>query len=86
MLSFNWHSTWLTYLQSVPQPIMAEYYAQRASAGGLLITEATGISESGLGLPSAPGIWSVEQREAWRLVVQKVKAKHPDAVLIMQLW
>ena len=42
----------------VPTPIMAEYYAQRASAG-LIITEATGISQEGMGWPNAPGLWTV---------------------------
>ena len=32
----------------VPTPVMAEYYAQRATAG-LIISEATGISQEGLG-------------------------------------
>src|SRR3546814_7153602 len=48
----------------VPTPIMAEYYAQRASAG-LIISEATGISREGLGWPYAPGLWSDEQAEHW---------------------
>lgn len=39
----------------VPTPIMADYYRQRASAG-LIISEATGISQQGLGWPFAPGI------------------------------
>ncbi len=37
--------------------LKAEYYGQRAGAG-LIIAEATGISQEGLGWPSAPGIWS----------------------------
>ena len=56
---------------NVPNPIAAQYYAQRASAG-LIITEATGISRQGLGWPFAPGIWSQEQMEAWRPVVDAV--------------
>ncbi|MCX8256227.1 N-ethylmaleimide reductase [Beijerinckiaceae bacterium RH AL1] len=55
----------------VPTPIMAEYYAQRADAG-LIISEATGISQQGLGWPYAPGLWSDEQVEAWRPVVKAV--------------
>ena len=55
----------------VPTPIMADYYAQRASAG-LIISEATGISQQGLGWPYAPGLWSDEQVEAWRPVVKAV--------------
>ena len=42
----------------VPTPIMAEYYAQRASAG-LIISEATGISQQGLGWAYAPGLWKI---------------------------
>ena len=55
----------------VPTPIMAHYYAQRASAG-LIITEATGISQEGLGWPYAPGIWTEEQLEAWKPVTEAV--------------
>lgn len=43
--------------------LKAEYYSQRSSAG-LIISEATGISQEGLGWPSAPGIWSDAQVEA----------------------
>ena len=42
--------------------LKAEYYSQRAAAG-LIIAEATGISQEGLGWPSAPGIWSEAQVE-----------------------
>jgi 2,4-dienoyl-CoA reductase-like NADH-dependent reductase (Old Yellow Enzyme family) len=67
----------------VPTPVMIVYYAQRASAG-LIITEATGISQQGLGWPYAPGIWSAEQVEAWKPVVAAVhKAGGRIAV---QLW
>lgn len=67
----------------VPQPIMGEYYAQRASAG-LIISEATGISQEGLGFPFAPGIWSDEQTEAWKPIVEKVHKA--DGKIICQLW
>lgn len=67
----------------VPRAMMADYYAQRASAG-LIISEATGISQQGLGWPYAPGIWSDEQVEAWRPVVQAVKAA--GGRFFMQLW
>ena len=67
----------------VPTPLMAEYYAQRASAG-LIITEATGISRQGLGWPFAPGLWSDEQVAAWKPVDQAV---HDAGGRIMaQLW
>ena len=69
--------------EGVPTPIMIEYYRQRASAG-LIISEATGISREGLGWPSAPGIWSDEQTEAWKPVVEAVHAA--GGRIIMQLW
>mgnify|MGYP000078848901 CR=1 FL=1 len=55
----------------VPTPVMADYYAQRASAG-LIISEATGISVEGLGWPYAPGLWTPAQVEAWKPVVAAV--------------
>ena len=67
----------------VPTPIMVEYYRQRAGAG-LILSEATGISQEGLGWPYAPGIWSEEQVEAWKPVV---KAVHDAGGRILcQLW
>jgi N-ethylmaleimide reductase len=63
--------------------LKADYYAQRASAG-LIIAEATGISQEGLGWPSAPGIWSAEQVEAWKPVTDAVH--QADGRIILQLW
>lgn len=63
--------------------LKAEYYSQRAGAG-LIIAEATGISQEGLGWPSAPGIWSDAQVEAWKPVT---KAVHDaGGRIILQLW
>ena len=67
----------------VPTPIMATYYTQRVSAG-LIISEATGISQEGLGWPFAPGIWSDEQVEAWKPVVESVHAA--GGRIALQLW
>ncbi len=67
----------------VPTALMAEYYAQRASAG-LIITEATGISQQGLGWPYAPGIWSDEQVAAWKPIVSAVHAA--GGRIVSQLW
>ncbi|CAN5353111.1 alkene reductase [soil metagenome] len=67
----------------VPTPIMAEYYAQRASAG-LIITEATGISVEGLGWPYAPGIWTQEQVEHWKPVTEAVH--RAGGRIALQLW
>ena len=69
--------------EHVPTPIMAAYYAQRASAG-LIITEATGISQQGLGWPYATGIWLPEQVSRWRRVVDAVHAA--DGRIVLQLW
>ncbi|EFJ25413.1 hypothetical protein SELMODRAFT_173572 [Selaginella moellendorffii] len=68
----------------VPQPHAAIYYSQRATQGGLLIAEATAVSPSGLGYPHSPGIWSEEQVEAWKPIVQAVHDK--GAVFFLQIW
>ncbi|UKZ78298.1 hypothetical protein TrVFT333_006034 [Trichoderma virens FT-333] len=61
----------------VPQPLMAEYYSQRAVVPGtLLISEGTLIShESSGGFANAPGIWNDKQIEGWRTVTDKVHDK-----------
>ncbi|MEO5865996.1 MAG: alkene reductase [Sphingomonas sp.] len=69
--------------EHVPTAIMADYYAQRASAG-LIITEATGISRQGLGWPYAPGLWSDEQVAAWKPVVAAVHGG--GGRIVAQLW
>ncbi|WJX60051.1 12-oxophytodienoate reductase 1 [Trifolium repens] len=62
---------------NVPQPHAILYYSQRAagSNGGLLITEATGVSNTAQGYPNTPGIWTKEQVEAWKPIVDAVHAK-----------
>ncbi len=70
-------------VERLPNALMAEYYAQRASAG-LIITEATIVSEQGIGWPNTPGIYSPEQSQAWRQVVDAVHAK--GSTIFMQLW
>ncbi len=67
----------------VPNDLMATYYRQRAGAG-MILTEATGISREGLGWPSAPGIWSDEQAEAWKLSTEAVHQE--GGLIVMQLW
>jgi 2,4-dienoyl-CoA reductase-like NADH-dependent reductase (Old Yellow Enzyme family) len=67
----------------VPNALMAEYYAQRASAG-LIISEATSVTPQGVGYENTPGIWSDEQVEGWKLVTQAVHAK--GGKIVMQLW
>ncbi|MEM8918017.1 MAG: alkene reductase [Pseudomonadota bacterium] len=70
-------------VEFVPTPLMGEYYSQRAGAG-LIISEATGISQQGLGTPFAPGIWNEAQTEAWKPIVERVHAA--GGRIICQLW
>jgi len=58
----------------IPTSLIAEYYAQRASAG-LIITEGTSPSANGLGYPRIPGAYSNEQIEGWKGVADAVHAK-----------
>jgi len=67
----------------VPNALMAEYYAQRASAG-LIISEATSVSPQGVGYPDTPGIWSDEQVQGWKLVTKAVHAA--GGRIFLQLW
>lgn len=59
---------------NVPNALVAEHYAQRASLG-LLITEGTSPSPNGLGYARIPGIFSAEQVAGWKLVTDAVHAK-----------
>ena len=67
----------------VPTPMMAEYYAQRASAG-LIISEATVISEEANGYLNTPGLFTDAQVQGWKLVTDAVHAK--DGLIVAQLW
>src|SRR5262245_37281635 len=58
-----------------PRPLNADYYAQRATPGGLIIAEASPVLATGFGNPGVPGIWSEAQVEGWRKVVDAVRAK-----------
>jgi len=55
----------------IPTPIIAEYYAQRASAG-LILSEGIPVDPLGVGYANVPGIWSAEQTEAWKPVTAAV--------------
>eukprot|EP00253_Pinus_taeda_P008939 PITA_08939 len=59
----------------MPQPHAILYYSQRTSPGGLLIAEATGVSDTAQGYPNTPGIWTKEQVEAWKPIVNGVHEK-----------
>lgn len=67
----------------IPNDLMAEYYVQRASCG-LLITEATSISEQGLGWVGSPGIYTREMVEGWRKVIERLAPT--ETPLFLQLW
>ncbi|KAJ1704574.1 hypothetical protein LUZ63_004353 [Rhynchospora breviuscula] len=69
---------------NVPQPHAALYYSQRATKGGLLITEATGVSDTSQGYPETPGVWTEEHVEAWKPIVDAVHAK--GGIFFCQMW
>lgn len=68
----------------VPHALNAAYYGQRASRGGLIITEATDISPQARGYPGAPGIYSSDQIAGWREVTQSVHQR--DGLIFLQIW
>ncbi|KAI3448364.1 hypothetical protein Pfo_005029 [Paulownia fortunei] len=69
---------------NVPQPHAAVYYSQRTTRGGLLIAEATGVSNTAQGYPRIPGVWTEEQVEAWKPIVDAVHQK--GGVFFCQIW
>ena len=60
--------------RNVPSDLVATYYAQRATAG-LIITEGTSPSPSGLGYARIPGLYNAEQIEGWKNVTNAVHEK-----------
>ncbi len=68
----------------VPTDLMVEYYGQRASMGGLLITEATTIAVTGRGYLGAPGLYDNAQIAGWRKVISAVHAR--GGKIFAQLW
>lgn len=69
---------------NVPGPAMVTYYQKRATAGGLLIAEATFVSRQGNGGFGSPGIETGDQAAGWRKVVEAVHGK--GATIVLQLW
>jgi N-ethylmaleimide reductase len=67
----------------VPNPLAIEYYGQRASAG-LLVSEATQVSQQGQGYQDTPGIYSREQVAGWRKVTDRVHER--GGRIFLQLW
>jgi len=68
----------------IPSDLQLEYYSQRASDGGLILTEATAISTSGRGYRGAPALYSDEQVVGWKRITDAVHAK--GGYMFTQLW
>jgi N-ethylmaleimide reductase len=67
-----------------PHALNVEYYAQRATKGGLIIAEASQVTPSGQGNPRTPGIHRAEQVKGWREITDAVHAK--GGIIFLQLW
>ena len=68
----------------VPTELMREYYSQRASDGGLVLTEAKAVASSARGYRGAPGIYNDEQARGWKCITDAVHAK--GGYMFAQLW
>ncbi len=66
---------------SIPGDLMLEYYSHRASDGGLIIGEATNISLASRGWLGAPGLYTDEQVDGWRRIVDAVRGRKPHRSL-----
>jgi N-ethylmaleimide reductase len=69
---------------SIPGDLMREYYEQRSSKGGLIISEATNISLTSRGWLGAPGLYSDPQVAGWKKITAAVKSK--GGHMFAQLW
>jgi len=69
--------------ERIPNELMAEYYYQRSGAG-LIITEATSVSEQGLGWNESPGIYTDAMVEGWKIVTEKLKPT--GTPIFLQFW
>jgi N-ethylmaleimide reductase len=68
----------------IPNEMNALYYGQRASNGGLIITEATDISDQARGYPGVPGAYTPAQLEGWKRITDSVHAK--GGLMVLQIW
>lgn len=75
--------TRLRAVNSMPTKLMAEYYAQRATAG-LIVTECTMVSPLSNGYMNCPGIYSEAQTSAWQLITEAVH--QAGGKIFLQLW
>jgi len=69
--------------ERIPNDLIAEHYFQRASAG-LLITEATVVSQQGIGWMGPPGIYTRDMVQGWQKVTRKLKPT--ETPIFLQLW
>ncbi|KIK56288.1 hypothetical protein GYMLUDRAFT_174515 [Collybiopsis luxurians FD-317 M1] len=69
---------------NVPNDIMVQYYRQRASSAGLIVSEGILITPQGTEWPHAPGIWSKGQVAAWKKITDAVH--EGGSVIFAQLW
>ena len=69
--------------ERIPNDLMWEYYMQRASAG-LIIAEATTISEQGIGWVDSPGIYNDAQVAGWKKITDALHAK--GSSIFLQFW
>jgi 2,4-dienoyl-CoA reductase-like NADH-dependent reductase (Old Yellow Enzyme family) len=67
----------------IPNDLMAEYYAQRASAG-MILAEATAVTPMGVGYANTPGIWNDGQVNGWKKVTRAVHDR--GGRILLQLW
>ncbi|WP_425107156.1 alkene reductase [Ancylobacter sp.] len=67
----------------VPSPLAVDYYRQRATAG-LIITEATQISDTAQGYQDTPGVFTQAQIEGWKKITDAVHAA--GGHIFVQLW
>jgi N-ethylmaleimide reductase len=68
----------------IPSELMAEYYKQRTTKGGLIISEASPVSIRGNGYAGAPGIYSDTQIAGWQRITDAVHAN--GGRIVQQLW
>lgn len=69
--------------QGIPTDLMALHYGQRASAGGLIVSEATAVRRERLADPELPGLYTSEQANLWRPVTDAVHAR--GGIIVAQL-
>ncbi|KAI6710148.1 NADH:flavin oxidoreductase/NADH oxidase [Diplocarpon mali] len=67
-----------------PGDLAVEYYGQRSSKGGLLLTEATNITRLASGYPGIPGVFTLGQQAGWKRVTDAVHAK--GGFIYCQIW